>query len=400
MEEPEANVSLTQDQNSLVEKAVNSFVDLVSSQAKGLVARAPQAATTSRGDVRPPVRLQIPAQQQASSIPAPNSVQRDMQRSFPAFYQGRKSRGKRPFPSPSVIIPACRRCQLTFCLLPESTSKTPKTETNLLQAGLGRRSICIIENADHEEITRVLTEEYPKMRELTGGWLLYKATGGTGQRNLSVVAQGAEGYTVKTLKLSSNNGKQLLYIVPLQEKLDTAPLPHAAQFSKMRKSCCKTCGIAMPLPLLVIHIETCRHLQEGDMEMQQEQDVNIEDQVQSTCPVCDGQYPAVFLPYHASSCGESTPENLPSSSSSPDIRAIPQRSQEMHGSISTPDLDAERRDLDTHGDPFVFYFIIVWKTILCPQAAVTLFKRDFATKGDGTPNPGKLGHPRGPSIPK
>ncbi|XP_010773940.1 uncharacterized protein isoform X6 [Notothenia coriiceps] len=387
MEEPEANSSGTQENNSLIERAVRSFVDILSNaQPKIQVSSLPQAhqrsaITTTRGDMQshqPPARLQTtahlqpPAQQQAAS-----SVQREMLRSFPAFYQGRKNRGKRPFPSGSLIIPAVKQLEFNFCLMPESTNKTPKNEIRLLQAGLGRRTISINDSADHEEITRVLTEEYPKMKNLTGGWLLYKAAGGSGQRTISVVAQG---YTAKMLKSNTINGKHPLYIVPLQEKFDTTPLPpDAAEFCKMPKSQCKSCGKTLPLQLLVIHIETCGHesdseqLQEGEVEKQHEADV--EDQVQCTCPVCGGQYPADLLPYHASSCGESAPEDLPSSSSSSD-RARPHRSQEEHDSISTPDLDAERMGVDTHE---------AWKTILCPQAAATLFKRHLLRKNEVEP---------------
>lgn len=89
-------------------------------------------------------------------------------------------------------------------------------------------------------------------------WFLFHILGGSGQRNLSLVSQGTQGYTAKTLKMATNNGKNALYIVPLQEKIDTTPLPHdAAEFSKMPKSQCKTCGVTMPLQLLVCHVENC-----------------------------------------------------------------------------------------------------------------------------------------------
>lgn len=73
-------------------------------------------------------------------------------RSFPAMFQRRQSKGKRPFPAPSNVIHAVRNLQLQFCLLPDSTTKTPKNEIRLLQAGLGRRTLSIADNADHEEV--------------------------------------------------------------------------------------------------------------------------------------------------------------------------------------------------------------------------------------------------------
>ncbi len=82
--------------------------------------------------------------------------------------------------------------------------------------------------------------------------------GGCGQRKLNVVPPESEGYTAKSLKTASNNGKSTLYIVPLQDTIDTSPLPpHAAEFEKMPKSICKTCGVMMPLQVLALHIENC-----------------------------------------------------------------------------------------------------------------------------------------------
>lgn len=82
--------------------------------------------------------------------------------------------------------------------------------------------------------------------------------GGQGQRKLIVVATESEGYTGRLLKTVTNNGKLILYIVPLQEELDASPLPHnAPEFSKMPKSSCKNCGVVMPLQFLALHIKSC-----------------------------------------------------------------------------------------------------------------------------------------------
>lgn len=82
--------------------------------------------------------------------------------------------------------------------------------------------------------------------------------GGGGQRTLSVLAQGSSGYSGKMLKANTANGKHVLYIIPLQETLDMTPLPpDAAEFQKMPKSSCKTCGQCMPIQLLVEHIKSC-----------------------------------------------------------------------------------------------------------------------------------------------
>ncbi|XP_041864223.1 uncharacterized protein LOC121654251 [Melanotaenia boesemani] len=230
--------------DSAIERAIRNFVEVLSnaqSEVQGKTGTTPLRS-------HPPACLQTTHE----------STQRKVQRSSPSIFKRRQKRRKQLFPEPHPNIPAVRHIKLSFCLLPASTTKTPKNETRLLQAGLGRRTVGVADNADHEQITRVLHEEYPKMKTLTGGWLLYKAAGGNGQRNLSVVAQGSQGYTSKMLKMATSSGRHGLYIVPLQEEIDTTPLPlDAAEFSKMPKSLCESCGLSMPLQLFVSHVESC-----------------------------------------------------------------------------------------------------------------------------------------------
>ncbi|KAF1371927.1 hypothetical protein PFLUV_G00274540 [Perca fluviatilis] len=194
----------------------------------------------------------------SSSIEVNNPVHRERQRSFPAIYAVSRARHKRKAPEP--LRSTCSKViELQFCLQPENSDRTPKDETMLLQAGLGRRTVHLNDDADHTEITRVLFEEYPKLRHLHGGWLLQKAAGGSGQRKTTPLAHGSQGYTAKILKSSSNNGKNIIYIVPLQEKIDTTPLPYdSPEFQNMPKNDCITCGTSVPLQLLPFHIESCQ----------------------------------------------------------------------------------------------------------------------------------------------
>ena len=117
--------------------------------------------------------------------------------------------------------------EFQFCLLPHSTTTTPKDELKLFQAGLGRRMISIAETACHEEVTiinlysfvivkanidtaffhlnthltkmdklsnklhnsvistllhilqieQALVDEYPQMKNITGDWMLHKSPG-------------------------------------------------------------------------------------------------------------------------------------------------------------------------------------------------------------------------------
>uniref|UniRef100_A0A8C9ZTH1 HECT domain-containing protein n=1 Tax=Sander lucioperca TaxID=283035 RepID=A0A8C9ZTH1_SANLU len=132
-------------------------------------------------------------------------------------------------------------------------------ELELLQAGMGRQTVSLPEDGDHTEISMLLANTFPKMEDLCGGWLLHKATGGSGRRKLTVIPPEAEGYSVKALRAPSAGGKATFYIVPLQETLDTSPLPPDSQhFSKMPKKTCYQCNEVMPLHMLAVHIKTCK----------------------------------------------------------------------------------------------------------------------------------------------
>ncbi|KTF88788.1 hypothetical protein cypCar_00019364, partial [Cyprinus carpio] len=109
------------------------------------------------------------------------------------------------------------------------------------------------------QITKVLLQEYPKLQNLRGGWLPQKASGDSGQMKTTSLAQDSHGYTAKILKTSSNNGKNVIYIVPLQEEIDITPLPYnAPEFHNMPKNICMTCGISVPFQLLPCPLEDCQ----------------------------------------------------------------------------------------------------------------------------------------------
>lgn len=83
--------------------------------------------------------------------------------------------------------------------------------------------------------------------------------GGGGQRRLAVIPPDLNGYTGQQLKAVSWNGKYTMYIAPLQEELDTVPLPpEAKEFEKMPKAQCTTCKKMVPLQILPGHIKECK----------------------------------------------------------------------------------------------------------------------------------------------
>ncbi|XP_067309078.1 uncharacterized protein [Pseudorasbora parva] len=66
-------------------------------------------------------------------------------------------------------------------------------------------------------LCKLLEAEFPKLRSLAGGWLLYKAPGGSGRRRLIVVPPDSEGYTGNLIKMATTTGRTALYMVPLQD---------------------------------------------------------------------------------------------------------------------------------------------------------------------------------------
>uniref|UniRef100_A0A9J7YT29 HECT domain-containing protein n=1 Tax=Cyprinus carpio carpio TaxID=630221 RepID=A0A9J7YT29_CYPCA len=156
---------------------------------------------------------------------------------------------------------------INICLLNKitETSPSPSDELELLQAGLGKRTITVSSNMNHSELCKLLEAEFPKMRSLAGGWLLYKAPGGSGRRRLTVVPPDSEGYTGSLIKMATTSGKTALYMVPLQDELCLDPLPFSAEeFVKMPKVECRTCQTTMPLPVLYMHVKSCGGTQSAD----------------------------------------------------------------------------------------------------------------------------------------
>ena len=90
-------------------------------------------------------------------------------------------------------------------------------------------------------------------------YILWNGIGGCGQRKLSIVPIDTEGYFGRQLCAVTNNGKNLLFLVPLQEELDTDTLPYdSAEFARMPQVPCLTCNATMPLQMLALHAENCQ----------------------------------------------------------------------------------------------------------------------------------------------
>ncbi|XP_049335358.1 uncharacterized protein LOC111196174 isoform X3 [Astyanax mexicanus] len=282
-----------------------------------------------------------------------SKLDENMARSFPGLFKKNCSRPRKR---------AVKSKHVQFFLLDKVTDRTPKTgeEMVLLQAGLGHRTVDIPEDADHSEISALLLESFPKMATLDGAWLLYKPAGGSGQRRLNVVSPEAEGYSGAHLT-TGYTGKSCYYIMPIQESLDTSPLPFSAkEFSKMPKAKCINCQIHVPVQLLSLHIQDC---QKTDTDS----DCEITDDPSEICPICEVPYPVTDLPLHASFCGESSHlhfrDTLPSTSSA---------ASAVQSTLST-----------------AYQLVPVikeWKSVQDPQEAVQLFLEQLKQEGASQPS--------------
>ncbi|XP_053352138.1 uncharacterized protein LOC128523934 isoform X2 [Clarias gariepinus] len=177
---------------------------------------------------------------------------------------------------------------------------------------MGRQTVCLPEDSDHAEISRLLTVTFPKMEDLCGGWLLHKAAGGSGRRKLTVIPPETEGYSVRALKAVSGAGKAIFYIVPLQETLDTSPLPpDSHHFSKMPKKTCYQCHEVMPLQMLAVHVRTCKgKLRSNETDNEDFELCIVESKCKVVSPICTNEFPEDEIAIHASLCGDSTESTM------------------------------------------------------------------------------------------
>uniref|UniRef100_A0A8C2CU55 Uncharacterized protein n=1 Tax=Cyprinus carpio TaxID=7962 RepID=A0A8C2CU55_CYPCA len=231
-------------------------------------------------------------------------------------------RGKKRFPvaKPGIV----KKTEFLMYVLSEHTLFAPKGDEDLklVNAGLGKRLLTVPDSFKHSEIVTLLEEEFPKLKTLQGGWMFYKSTGGgERRRKLSIIPTDSDGYSTRLLKLVSNNGKNMLFLVPLQEQLSTEPLPFdSVEFAKMPQSNCMKCGRKIPLPLLPLHIKECKVIETEsvtDVTVLDDEDENVSgatdqpsslhtdlEQSSQICPICQISLPIDVLLYHASTCGE------------------------------------------------------------------------------------------------
>ncbi|XP_063048492.1 uncharacterized protein LOC134442128, partial [Engraulis encrasicolus] len=204
--------------------------------------------------------------------------------------------------------------------------------------------------------------------------IIYCLKGGSGQRKLTPLPQGSKGYTGKILKTSSNNGKNIIYIVPLQEKIDTTPLAYdAPEFHNMPTNQCMACGILVPLQLLPSHLESCQRDDSQTVAREEEEDEVV---CLETCPICDRPIAAEFMLAHASSCGESFPQMTSEEVERPQTSKA-STSSVAESSMSSSSVFPTREPALAISD--------AWKTDKDPERAAMLYRRYLLDQKEDAP---------------
>uniref|UniRef100_A0AAV2LNF4 HECT domain-containing protein n=1 Tax=Knipowitschia caucasica TaxID=637954 RepID=A0AAV2LNF4_KNICA len=162
---------------------VSSIINMIRSDVQGQSTGAGATAGQATGQQ---------TRREAREAPSCSATQQNMARCFPGLFKGKKRVAKRV---------GVKRTPVPFLLLSKSAQKTPPLaeEMTLLQAGMGKKTVPIPEDATHKEISEILMEAFPSMEKLEGGWLIHKAMGGSGQRRLNVITPEEEGYMGSSL---------------------------------------------------------------------------------------------------------------------------------------------------------------------------------------------------------
>ncbi|KAL7396910.1 hypothetical protein ABVT39_013480 [Epinephelus coioides] len=316
--------------SSQIEVAARTFVELLTQELSGRAAGGSaepsrdalvRAGASTQTVPRPtaPVRAVNATGGAGGStqiVPRPTNgrVSQAMKRQFPSMFHFDPPRGKKRFTTPANCV--VKRTDFNVYALSGPSQLTPKgsEELELSHAGLGKRLISLPDHCNHNEIVAALEDEYPKLNDLKGGWMFFKSTGGSGRRKLSVIATDSEGYSARLLKLASNNGKNVIFVVPLQEQLSKEPLPcDAPEFAKMPQATCISCEKQITSQMLPLHVEGCNGtLNESESEtccgdedcLVLEQPNGVMGESSEVCPICLQSFPIDVLPSHASACGD------------------------------------------------------------------------------------------------
>jgi hypothetical protein len=141
-----------------------------------------------------------------------------------------------------------------FCLASTTQRDVPNNyeKQQLLVAGLGEKKVTLQANSTSSDVVAALKETYPKLTDGGGYEFMYAKAS---SRQLSVIDEGENGYTIEFLKQFVGQGR--VYIRPIQCDLDLKAMVKAKDQGEIIEEICNHCMNIFPMNKLREHLYLC-----------------------------------------------------------------------------------------------------------------------------------------------
>ncbi|CAB4036525.1 Hypothetical predicted protein, partial [Paramuricea clavata] len=141
-----------------------------------------------------------------------------------------------------------------FCLASTTQRDVPNNDEKqqLLVAGLGEKKVTLQADSTSSDVVAALKETYPKLTDGGGYEFMYAKAS---SRQLSVIDEGENGYTIEFLKQFVGQGR--VYIRPIHCDLDLKAMVKAKDQGEIIEEICNHCMNIFPLNKLREHLYLC-----------------------------------------------------------------------------------------------------------------------------------------------
>ncbi len=141
-----------------------------------------------------------------------------------------------------------------FCLAITTQHDVPNNDEKqqLLVGGLGEKKVTLQADSTSSDVVSALKETYPKLADSGGYEFMYAKAG---SRQLSIIAEGENGYTMEFLKQFVGQGR--VYIRPIQCNLDLRAMVKAKDQGEIIEESCNHCLNIFPMNKLREHLYLC-----------------------------------------------------------------------------------------------------------------------------------------------
>ena len=141
-----------------------------------------------------------------------------------------------------------------FCLASTTQQDVPNNDEKqqLLVGGLGEKKITLQADSTSSDVASALKETYPKLTDSGGYEFMYAKAS---SRQLSIIDEGENGYTIEFLKRFVGQGR--VYIRPIQCDLDLRAMVKAKDQGDIIEESCNHCLNIFPMNKLREHLYLC-----------------------------------------------------------------------------------------------------------------------------------------------